>query len=92
MFGPYVGNALFHTPGKSLGRHHAERHARAHDHNADLVADGSENVIVARQLPTTMGWLCTRGGCGMAFAELARLQAHAESHTPPTEWCVHTIS
>jgi hypothetical protein len=63
----------------SHSRHHAERHARAHDHND---AGGSENMIVARQLPTTMGWLCTRDGCGMAFAELTRLQTHAESHTP----------
>jgi hypothetical protein len=45
---------------------------------------GSENVIVALRLPTPMGWLCTRDGCGMVSADLAVLQAHAQTHTTTT--------
>jgi hypothetical protein len=59
----------------------------AHDagRDDDELPGGSENVVVARLLPTAMGWLCTRGGCGMAFADLAVLEAHAKSHTEPSQ-------
>jgi hypothetical protein len=38
---------------------------------------------VARLLPAAMRWPCTRGGCcGLAFAELGALEAHARTHAP----------
>jgi hypothetical protein len=47
----------------------------------DDVPGGSENVIVARLLPTARVWQCTMHGCRMTFAELSALQTHACTHT-----------
>jgi hypothetical protein len=44
-----------------------------------IAGDVHENAIVARLLPS-QGWVCTRDGCGKAFATLSMWESHARAH------------
>jgi hypothetical protein len=49
--------------------------------NDEIFPEEDANAVVARLLPSTMQWSCTRDGCGLAFAEFSAVEAHARTHT-----------